>query len=202
MAYNLHFENGSNAIPTLRDLVELYLQAGQLDQGLQILTAVLHQDPADIWTYNIMAISFDRYGLARLGSQAIRRGLQLIEIEGDKEGLRSQLENCQKDIETGKIKDSESEITPLVLTRFREALSLDFEASQPVPIPLLCRKLVPDLDRVPVKRPLTPHEFPLPQPELILSQLLESLAEGPKDKKGKSRKRHKRRDKRGRIAPE
>lgn len=72
LAHDLHFENGSNAISILRDLAELHLQAGHLDQGLQILTAVLLQDPADIWTYNIIAISFDRYGLNRLGSQAIQ----------------------------------------------------------------------------------------------------------------------------------
>lgn len=124
----------------------------------------------------------------------------MIEIEGDKEGLHSQLRNSQKDMKTGKVKDSESEITPLVLTRFREALSLDFEAGQPVPIPLLCRELVPDLDRVPVKRPLTPHEFPLPQPEHILSEVLESLNERSKEKKGRSRKRHKRRKDRGKNA--
>jgi tetratricopeptide (TPR) repeat protein len=197
LAYNLHFENGSNAISILRDIAELYLQAGQFDQGLQILTAVLHQDPADIWTYNIMAISFDRYGLARLGSQAIQRGLQLIEIEGDEEGLRSQLESCQKDMKASKVKDLESEITPLVLTRFRDALSLDFEAGQPVSIPLLCRELVPNLDRVPVKRALTSQEFPLPKPDHILSQLLESLNEKSIGKKGRSRKRHKRGKDRG-----
>lgn len=200
LTHNIHFENGLNAILTLRDLAELYLQAGQLDQGLRILTAVLHQNPADIWTYNIMAISFDRYGLNRLGSQAIQRGLQLIEIKGDKDGLRSQLENCRRDMEVGKIRNSESEITPLVLTRFREALSLDFEAGQPVPLPLLCQELVPDLDYVFVKRPLTPHEFPLPKPEHILSELLESLNERTKNKKGRSRKRHKRRKDRGKNA--
>lgn len=195
LAHNLHFENGAYAPSTLRDLAELYLQVGQLDQGLHILTAVLLQNPADIWTYNIMAISFNQYGLTRLGSLAIQRGLQLIEIEGDKEELRSQLVNCQRNMQLGKEKDSESEINSLVLTRFQEALSLDFEAGQPVPIPLLCQELVPDLDRVPVKRPLTPHEFPLPQTDYISSQLLATLTEETKDKKGKSRKRHKKRNK-------
>jgi tetratricopeptide (TPR) repeat protein len=195
LAHNLHFENDAYALSTLRDLAELYLQVGQLDQGLHILTAVLRQNPTDIWTYNIMAISFDQYGLNRLGSQAIQRGLQLIEIEGDKDELRSQLVNCQRNMELSKEKDSEAEITPLVLTRFREALSLDFEEGQSIPIPLLCRELVPDLNRVPVKHPLTSREFPLPQPKYILSQLLETLAEGSKDKKGKSRKRHKKRNK-------
>jgi len=131
----------------------------------------------------IMAISFDRYGLNRLGSQAIQRGLQLIEIEGNKEGLRSQLRDSQKDMETGKVKDSEPKITPLVLTRFREALSLKFEAGQQVPIPLLFQELVPDMSRVPVKNPLTPREFPLPQPEHILPQLLEDRMKDRRIKK-------------------
>jgi tetratricopeptide (TPR) repeat protein len=190
LAHTLRFDEGEGAVFILRDLAELYLEVGQFDQGLRIMTAVLRQDPADIWTYNVIGISFDRYSLPKLGSQAIQRGLQLIETRGDPEGLRNQLNDFQKRMEAAMEKSLESQATPMILKRFQEALQLSFDADQSVPPALLCRELVPHLEKIPVKRPLTSRDFPLPNPEHILTYLLEDRKEIPK---GKSRRRHKKR---------
>jgi hypothetical protein len=176
LAHNLQYNEGSNAMNTLREIAEWYLRAEDFNRGLSMLTALLHHDPADIWTYNVMAITFDRFGLANLGTQAIQRGLQLLdvhdlEIQGDEDRLRDQLTKCLTDMQTSKVKGNETKVAATVLDEFERALKLDFEAGQPVPIPQLCRDLIPDLDQVPIKRSLTSREFPLPNPKQILSEI-------------------------------
>jgi tetratricopeptide (TPR) repeat protein len=151
LAHNLRLYDGSSGVPILRDLAESYLAKGELERGLQILTALLHHMPDDIWTYNLMAISFDRFGLTQLGAQAIQRGLQFINAKGDEEGLRQQLERCKIDMLNSSLHGREADINPKVTDALRDALNLDFDAGQPRPIAELSRELVPDLDRIVVK---------------------------------------------------
>lgn len=171
LAHNLQYNEGRNAMNRLRDIADWHLRAGEFDRGLSIFTALLRHAPDDIWTYNVMAITFDRFGLADLGTQATLRGLQALDVQKDEEKLRGQLMNCLTDMQNSKIKGNEAKVAPSVLDEFQRALNLDFDAGQPVPIPQLCRDLIPDLDQTPVKRPLTSRDFPLPNPKQILSEI-------------------------------
>jgi len=162
LAHSLTSDEGGDALNFLRDLAETHLIAGELDTGLGMLAALLRHDPADIWTYNIMAISFYTYGLTDLGAEATRRGLALLDARGDKEDLREQLTNCLAQMETAESHGREAEVSPTVLEEIRAALALDFDAGPPHTIKNLCRELVPDLDNIPVKRPMTPEDLPLP----------------------------------------
>jgi tetratricopeptide (TPR) repeat protein len=152
LAHDLHHDEGRNAANGLRNLAETYLWLDELDEGLDILAAVLRNDPADIWTYNLMAILFDGFGLTEIGTQATRRGLELIEARGDPHELRDQLLDCLEDMERSERRGREADVTPAVLADLRAALALDFDAGEGRAIVDLCRELVPDLDQVPVKR--------------------------------------------------
>jgi len=57
LAHNLRYNDGDSAVPILRDLAETYLWLNDLDEGLAMLAALLRNDPADVWTYNLMAIT-------------------------------------------------------------------------------------------------------------------------------------------------
>lgn len=52
----MHYHDGINADGILRDLAETYLGVGELDQGLAMFAALLRNDPADIWTYNVITL--------------------------------------------------------------------------------------------------------------------------------------------------
>jgi len=164
LVHSLRHNEGGNALIILRDLAEVYLGAGELDAGLSIFTTLLHHDPDDIWIYNVIAISFDDYGLTDLGAAATQRGLALLDARGDKEGLRNQLLESLERMRTAETHGREAEVAPDVLAALRAALALDFEAGQPRPLVDLCYAHVPDLDTVPVKRPLTTADLPLPAP--------------------------------------
>ncbi|MGD2158104.1 MAG: hypothetical protein PVG14_09100 [Anaerolineales bacterium] len=192
LAHNLQHNEGNNARSYLQDLADSHLEGGELDRGLMMLSALLRQDPADIWIYNNIAITFDRYGLTEVGSQAAGRGLNLLEAKGDLENLRSQLEECLKEMHSAKLQGRESEVTPEVLEAFRAALSLDFEAGAKRPINVLSRELVPELAQVAVKRPMTSSDFPLPDRERILREIQKSQA-----KEGKPKRKKKKRGRRG-----
>ena len=56
----------------------------------------------------------------------------------------------------------EAEVTPTVLAEVRAALALDFDGGKPRTPKVLCRELVSDLDKMLVKRPMTPADFALP----------------------------------------
>ena len=163
LAYNLHYHAGNNAVSLLQELAEMHIGAGELDQGLAMLAALVRHAPDSIWTYNTMAISFDRYGLTEIGAQAARRGLELLDAQGDPEKLRTQLQDSLEDMLTSQRRGREAEVKPEVLADFRAALALDFKSGQPRDLGTLCRELVPDLDRIPVKRPMKPSDLPLPR---------------------------------------
>jgi hypothetical protein len=110
----------------------------------------------------VMAISFDEFGLTEVGAEATRRGLELLDVYGDPEDLRNQLNDCLERMHTSERHGREAEVTPTVLAEVRAALALDFDGGKPCTPEALCRELVPDLDKMPVKRPMTPADFPLP----------------------------------------
>jgi len=171
LAHDLQYNEGNDVVHILHDLADLYLAAKKFDQGLGILTAILKYDPTNIWTYNNIAVFFDSCGLGSLGAQAAKRGLQLIEFQGDKEGVQEQLEDALEPSQEHKGKAYK--IAPTVLKEFQRALQLDFQSRSSLSFEQLCRDVIPDFDQIPVKRPLTTEEFPLPDMAEILPVLQE-----------------------------
>jgi tetratricopeptide (TPR) repeat protein len=171
LAHNLRYDQGSNAIALLLDLAETALRVGELNTGLRLLAALLRHDPAEIWIYNTMAFTLPDAGLTEVAVEAVRRGLQLLDQQGDPEDLRDQLTERLKELQTGDGQKQEAEVTPAVLAELRAALKLEFDAGQPRPLEALCRELVPDLDQVPVKRPMTPDDLLLPDRSEYLQAL-------------------------------
>ena len=198
LAHNLYHNNGNNAIPFLRDIATTHLAMKDLDQGLMIFTALLRHDPSEIWTYNEMAISFKDHSLTRLGAEAAQRGLDLISTKGDPERLRQQLKDCLHALHTSKFQGREAMVAPSVLADLSAALALGFDNGTNRPLGVLCRSVVPDLDQMPVKQPMKPPDFPLPNRESSLKQLVSLAAtpwpegsEGQGSESKNKRKRHK-----------
>jgi hypothetical protein len=162
LAHDLDFHGAKNALNFLRDLADSYLALGQLDTGLGIFTRLLQFRPAEIWTYNAIALTFDRYGLTDVGTQATRRGIDLLEqIDAPPELLR-QLTNSLEDMRRADRHGCEAEVSPQILADFKQALALDFETRQPYSIDQLCEELIPDLREVPRKIPKSLAMLPPP----------------------------------------
>jgi tetratricopeptide (TPR) repeat protein len=162
LAHNLRYDEGSNAIALLLDLAETYMRVGEPDAGLRLFAGLLRHDPTEIWIYNTMAFSLLDAALTEVSVEAVQRGLQLLDQQGDPDDLRDQLTERLEELRTHKGQAHSAEVTPAALAELREALALDFDGGQPRPIETLCRTLVPDLAQVPVKRPLTADDIPLP----------------------------------------
>ena len=198
LAFNLRFHEGNNALNFLRDLAETYMEGGDLDQGLQMFATLLRHDPADLWTYNHIAITFDQYGLTEIGAQAIRRALELPDDTGEREKLRPQLEKCLDAMQKSQLRGREKAVSPPILQALRAALSLDFNAAIERPLEALCHELVPGLDKVPVKRAVKLADISLPERKTTwkhLASLSAGKTEELKQQAGKiktKRKRHKR----------
>lgn len=169
VAHDLHFHDGTNAESLLMELAETYLWVEDPDTGLEILTALLRDDPSYIWIYNLMSITFDRFGLTEIGAEAARRGLELVEATGDPEDLRDQLVASLDDMEQSERHGREAEVDPEVLADLRDALNLDFDAGEHRSTVALCHELVPDLDQVRLMRP--PEKPDLPPPDALLQRL-------------------------------
>jgi len=169
LAHDLHFHDGMNAGSILAELAETYLWVEDYDMGLAMLAALLRNDPSDIWIYNLMALTFDRFGLTDVGAEAARRGLELVEAMGDLENLREQLLNSLDDMEQSERQGREAEVDPQVLADLRDALTLEFEAGERRSDAALCRELAPDLDQAPLMRP--PEKPDLPPPDVLLQRL-------------------------------
>ncbi len=174
LAHNLHYDEGSNASTILTDLAETYLWLNDLDHGLRIMTGLLRDDPSNVWVYNSMAVTFDRFGLAEIGQEAARRGLELVARTGDPEQMEDQLNDALDDLAQSNQRSQETRVDRQVLADLRAALTLDFDGGAHRPIAALCRELVPDLERIPLKQPPAPPDLPPPE-EYV--RLLQSQAE-------------------------
>jgi hypothetical protein len=160
LAHSLYYNEGTNAENFLRDLAETYLWLDELDRGLEIFTGLLRHNPADIWTYNSIALVFKYIGLNDLGVAATQRGLELLDTTGDPEGLAKQLSETLVDLQQSPKPERETDLSPTVAANFRAALRLGFENGHHLGVADLAHQLVLDLDSVPVKRPPEKPKFP------------------------------------------
>jgi tetratricopeptide (TPR) repeat protein len=163
LKHNLRFNEGDNVHGFLRDIAEAYLWEGEMDQGLKMLTTLLRNDPDDIWIYNGMTFVLNHCGLPTLARIAAMRGLELIDATGDPERLRSQIQGLLGDIPDVEAQNRESELDPEVVVDLKAAMALDFDAGCRESPEAFCHRLVPDVDEMPVKRPMRPSDLPLPQ---------------------------------------
>jgi hypothetical protein len=164
LVHDLEFYQAKNALNFLRDLAESCLALGQLDTGLDIFSNVLRFRPRDIWTYNAIAISFDRFGLTDLGTQATQRGLDLLDQVDAPSELTGQLNKSLEDMRRADRHGREADVSAHVLADFQQALTLDLDTAQSYTIHQLCETLIPDLGKVPRKIPKSPPLLP-PAPE-------------------------------------
>lgn len=186
LAHELRFADGQNAVLLLTDLARFCIEAGDLERGLQVLTGLLRHDPSNIWTYNAATVLLDECGLPELGAEAARRGLALLDAEGDPEKVRGQLESLLEGAKTGEGQGRRAAVAPGVLNELRTALQTDFGGGGRCTAEALSREVVPDIEELPVKRPLKPSDLPLPEREEILEELVEPSAKKPEETPGRN----------------
>ncbi len=171
LAHELRFEGGRNAGLLLTDLARFSVSAGDVERGLQVMAGLLRHDPGNIWAYNATALLLDESGLPDISAEAARRGLALLEAEGDPEKLRGQMEMILESATASRAQGPRTTVASAVLDELRAALQTDFDAGKPPSVEGLCCEVVPDFDEIPVKRPLKPSDVPLPDREEILEEL-------------------------------
>jgi tetratricopeptide (TPR) repeat protein len=160
LAHNLRYHKGDDVLFDLIDLASAYMQLGELDVGLTILTRLLHHDPGNIWIYRFIATGFQVLGLTALGLRGASRGMALLDESDDPEDLRDDFYMAQIELQTSPTKGREAEVSTEVLEAFDAALQLDFDAGQPRTVQELYDALVPAGDQVPVKAPLRFEDLP------------------------------------------
>ncbi len=171
LAHELRFGEGRNAALLLTDLARFSIEAGDVERGLRVLAGLLRCDPGNIWAYNATAFLLDECGLPEVSAEASRRGLALLDAEGDPEKLRGQMEMLLESATTGMGPGPMKTVSPIVLNELRAALQTDFGGELLRPVETLCREVMPDIDETPVKRALKPSDVPLPDREEILKEL-------------------------------
>jgi tetratricopeptide (TPR) repeat protein len=167
LAHDLRLQEGINAVGILQDLAEAHIRLGDSDIGARLYAQLLHNDPADIWTYNRLAFLLDSPDLAELAIEATARGLALIEATGDPEELEEQLREQLERLQANRQPGSVVKLDPDVLNEMRAALAMDFDAGRGLSAEELCRRLVPDLDTVPVKKPPQMPTLPPPSAQSV-----------------------------------
>jgi tetratricopeptide (TPR) repeat protein len=125
LAYVEQHYPGLNRANWYRDIAEIYLQAGALDDGLAIMARCLEAEPDDTWTYNSLGIFLPDAGLSDLAVEMLDRALERI-AEEDPEKIQEQLETLQveaRERAAGE-KNRLAEVKPDVLERLRAAMQL------------------------------------------------------------------------------
>ncbi len=146
-AYDEQHDPDLNRHNRYRDLAETYLDAGEVDTGLSIVTRRLQAAPDDIWTINMLAFTLPYIGLNDLAIETLERGLALTET-ADLENIRDELEEMYQEAIERKEKDTKTwigEIHPAVLNQFRTALQLPVPPGDGKDLP---EPYLPPLDRL------------------------------------------------------
>lgn len=152
LAHDVHLHGGANARGLLRELGARWFRAGEGELSLRLLAGLLEDDPADIWTYNWIAVVCDRVGFGELRVEAAGQGLRLIERRGDTEKLEQQLRKRLAEEPQSGANEAASR-WPEAFGALQAALKQGFDGGTHLPVVELCRKLVPGFDNVPVKQP-------------------------------------------------
>ena len=160
LAHNLSYHRGDDLVFELIDLASAYLQLDDLDLGLMILTKILRLQPENIWIHRFMATGLGPLGLRRLAREAAQRGLELIEATGDPEDLADTFLLTQVTLHTSASQDRESQVNPEILRDLRQALAHQMPALHFDTPEQICREIIPEFDRTPVKRPLRYSDLP------------------------------------------
>ncbi|MBC8508072.1 MAG: hypothetical protein ISR58_05390 [Anaerolineales bacterium] len=129
----------------------------------------------------------DWWALA-MATLAIQRGLDLIEQRGDDEQLQDQLKKGLDAMANSQLKGRESTLAATILESLQNSLVLDFDIMHSHSIDDLCHELVPDLSDVPVKRPMSPGDFPLPDRDEILAAFQRFQISSPRKKAKRGRR--------------
>ena len=141
LAHNLQFNEGNNAESFLSVIAETHLWLGEFNAALSLYTALIRNEPDNIWHYNSIALTFCKGGLSELGILATQRAQRLIETVGDPERLADQFRDSLARLEACTEPDQQSKLEPTILSDFSDSLSLAFDAGRDVPYPMLAREL-------------------------------------------------------------
>lgn len=150
ITFDEQHENGLNRDNHVRDLAEIYLEAGDLNTGLALFTRLAQASPGDIWNYNTLGLILPRVGLPRLAKEILDHALALTS-QNDPEKLKVQLTKLRQKIED--TPDRSAEISPDVLADFRAGLLRPPPSKKKIPSkyiksapyqPPLTRMLKPD----------------------------------------------------------
>jgi hypothetical protein len=169
----------------------LYAFVGKRTLHLHLRQIHLHSEHAcaahDRFFYSTVTLEIT-------GIEATRRGLDVLAVTDDPEGLHDQLLRSLDDLRQGENRGREVDVAPSVLADFRAVLALDLGAGLYRPITELCRELIPDLDQVSVKGPPQAPDLP-PQLEQNRPPSAEKKHTQAKasQRAGRRRKRKKRR---------
>ncbi len=178
LVHNLRYNHGNNALKFLTKIADWHLTHEEFDRRLQIFSILLHNEPKNIWLYNNLALSAQEAQLFDISAQAAQRGLDLIKLQGDSEKLSAQLEQILTESRTQRRSVNKiAKISSVLIEDMHTTLNLDFDSTPLHPLETLCQELIPELDALPVKRPLTYLDVDLPDRELILKELLEFIPE-------------------------
>jgi hypothetical protein len=123
IAFGEQHENSLNRANHIRDLAEIYLEAGDLNTGLALITRLAQASPDDIWNFNTLSFALTRAGLLGLALEVLDRALALT-AKNDLEHLKKQLADKRREVEERLpgTPDRSDEISPEVLADFRAAL--------------------------------------------------------------------------------
>jgi len=158
--HNLRYYAGDDVVFQLVDFTSALLQLGDLDRGLAALARLIRHDPRNLGIYHFMATGFAVLGLARLGLSGARKGLALLEETDNDEALHDEFLMAQVELRTARAPGRESQAGAKALAQLEAALSLDFDAGEPASPDALAAELLPELEAVPVKRPLRFEDLP------------------------------------------
>lgn len=160
LVHNLYYHHGDDLVFELIDLASAYLQLNNLDLGLMILTRLLQMQPENVWIHRFMATGLGTLGLRRLAREAAERGLELVDATDDPEDLADTFLIAQVTLHTAGNRDRESDVSPEVLRNLRQALAHRVPAKHADTPEQILHELIPDLDQIPVKRPLRYSDLP------------------------------------------
>ncbi len=120
---DLKYDNGMNATSNKCDLVEIYIEQGEYEAGLEIFGELIQDDPWDIFTYSNLSITWLDVGFPELAINAANKAMEISLMTKDKEGLAEQLQDILNDAKVLKPRKSHKLMSRETYQKWQELIS-------------------------------------------------------------------------------
>ncbi len=152
LAHTVRYGSAKEIMRMLRQIGAIHLECDEVDEGCRIFAELIASDPLDFENYHTLAVNLGNLRRNTLSKAVAGRGLDMLSATGTQYPGQDDLAFLVSSARRQTERPMQSKIDSAAEAPLRSALKQGFMSGTYLPIADLARRIVPDLDSIPVKQ--------------------------------------------------